>query len=63
MCPSKYHLKKHEKHGSKGLSKVITWLGYKRNVICGIIEFKRPNIEEHSFYLPPISPNFIPNPW
>jgi len=60
MCPSKYHLKK---HGSKSLSMVITWLGYKRNVICGIIEFKRANIEAHSFYLQPISLNFIPNPW
>jgi hypothetical protein len=63
MCPSKYYLKKHKNHGSKGLSRIITWLGYKRNVICGIIEFKRPNIEEHSFYLQPISLNFIPNPW
>jgi len=48
MCPSKYHLKKHKKHGSKDLSRVITWLGYKRNVICGIIEIKRPSIEDHS---------------
>jgi len=30
--------------------KVITWSGYKRIVICGIIEIKRPIIEEHSLY-------------
>ena len=41
---------KAQKHGSKGLSRVITWSGYKRNVICGIIEIKRPIIEEHSLY-------------
>ena len=29
---------------------VITWPGYKRNVICGIIEIKKPIIEEHSLY-------------
>ena len=50
MCPSKCHLKKHKKHGSKGLSRVITWPGYKRNVICGKIEIKKPIIEEHSLY-------------
>jgi len=27
---------------------VITWPGYKRNIICGIIEIKKPIIEEHS---------------
>ena len=30
--------------------KVITWSGYKRIAICGIIEIKRPIIEEHSLY-------------
>jgi len=39
-----------KKHGSKGLSRVITWLSYKRNVISGIIEIKRPSIEEHYLY-------------
>jgi len=29
---------------------VITWSGYKRNVICGIIEIKNPIIEEQSLY-------------
>jgi len=41
---------KAQKHGSKGLSRVITWPGYKRNVICGEIEIKKPIIEEHSLY-------------
>jgi hypothetical protein len=31
---------KAQKHGSKGLSRVITWPGYKRNVICGAIDQK-----------------------
>jgi len=31
--------------------KVVTWLGSKRMDICGKIEFKRPSIREHSFYL------------
>jgi len=30
---------------------VVTWLRYKRNDICGTIEFKWPSIREHSFYL------------
>jgi len=42
--------RKAQKHGSKGLSRVITWPGYKRNVICGEIEIKKPIIEEHSLY-------------
>jgi len=41
---------KAQKHGSKGLSRVITWPGYKRNVICGEIEIKKSIIEEHSLY-------------
>ena len=32
--------------------RVITWLGYKRNVICGAIEIKKPNNQEHSLYQP-----------
>ena len=32
--------------------RVITWLGYKRNVICGAIEIKKPNKEKHSLYQP-----------
>jgi len=31
--------------------RVVTWLGYKRKDICGIIEFKWPSIGEHFFYL------------
>lgn len=31
--------------------RVVTWLGYKRKDICGIVEFKWPSIEEHSFYI------------
>jgi hypothetical protein len=30
----------------KGLFKVITWLGYERNVICGKVEFKKFDIED-----------------
>jgi len=30
--------------------RVITWPVYKRNVICEIIEIKRPIIEEHFLY-------------
>ena len=41
---------KAQKHGSKGLSRVITWPGYKRNVICGELKSKNPIIEEHSLY-------------
>ena len=41
---------KAQKHGSKGLSRVITWPSYKRNVMCGEIEIKKPIIEEHSLY-------------
>jgi len=40
-----------KKHGSKGLLRVITWLGYKRKDICEAIEFNWPSIREHSFYL------------
>jgi len=39
-----------QKHGSKGLLRVVTWLGYKRKDISGTIEFKGPSIREHSFY-------------
>jgi hypothetical protein len=41
LCVYPNIISKSTKHGSKGFYKVITWPGYKRNVICGKIEIKK----------------------
>jgi hypothetical protein len=49
---------KAQKTWIKRSSRVITWLGYKRNVICGAIEIKKPSKEEYSLYQPLKSTTF-----
>jgi len=50
LCVHPNIISKGTKAWIKRSLRVITWLGYKRKVISGTIEFKWPSIREHSFY-------------
>jgi len=50
LCVHPTIISKDTKAWIKRTLRVVTWLGYKRRVICGAIKFKWPSIREHSFY-------------